>query len=262
VNELVTFLDAVVEFATHNTFAISMGIVFALTMVWTDRIYESYRSAGRERMGLYLAASIQTWLTLAILTSPYWLLSVVIHGAPLENHLRSLHLTTPIAQSEMVNWSATLLLAMAMIAWIATTAQEALRLKPTRIRRLMQPTTPGETVTWSLLVAPSAGVCEEVLFRGMLLPFVIREADDVNLGIAASSLLFGLMHYTQGALGVLATSAMGVVSALGAVYSGSIWPCIAAHTLYNMAVPFLFRLDGTEAASRSLAADANDHATS
>ena len=65
------------------------------------------------------------------------------------------------------------------------------------------------------------------------------------LSVALSSALFGLVHAAYGPLNVLATGAMGVVLALGFVYTGSLWPSIVAHTLYDMAVPFLARIDDT-----------------
>ncbi len=235
-NEVVSFLDA---FA----FPIVLGIATAIMFRWTGRLYSRYRERGQERMGLYVTGALSTWALLFLITSPYWLLSVIVEGVPLRFHLEEFRLTTPLRPEAMVNWSAGLLLAMGIVAWISSAIQEMLKIRTTRIRMLLQPTTPAETATWSLLVSPTAGFCEEVVFRSMLVPFAIRETGDLWLGVAAASFAFGVVHFPQGLTGVFAITAMGAILAIGLIFTGSIWPSIVAHALYNMAVPFLFRVD-------------------
>jgi membrane protease YdiL (CAAX protease family) len=213
-----------------------------LAFRWSGRIYTRHKERGDERMGVYLSAIVQTWTFLLLFTAPYWLVGALLKNEPVARQLRELYLSAPIDPHSMIYWSAGLLLAMGAVAWISSAIQDALKIPPTRLRILMQPTTTRETMTWVLLVAPTAGFCEEIVFRSMLVPFAEREIGDLWLAIAATSALFGVVHFSQGLTGILATAAMGVILAIGLVFSGSVWPSIVAHTLYNMAVPFLFRL--------------------
>ena len=51
--------------------------------------------------------------------------------------------------------------------------------------------------------------------------------------MAASAILFGLMHYYQGPAGVISIGVMGLVYALVYVRRGRIWPLIVGHALYD-----------------------------
>lgn len=79
----------------------------------------------------------------------------------------------------------------------------------------------------------TAGVAEEVAFRGyaiaLLLPFLGAPA-----AVVVSSVLFGALHAYQGVLGMARTAAVGVVMAVGLLASGSLWPCIVAHAVYDV----------------------------
>ena len=85
-----------------------------------------------------------------------------------------------------------------------------------------------------VLVALSAGVGEELLFRGFGLRFL------AHFGLAGFTLLlaaaaaFGLLHLYQGAVGVLATSVIDLL--LSAVYiaTGSLVAPIVLHTLIDL----------------------------
>lgn len=77
-----------------------------------------------------------------------------------------------------------------------------------------------------LFLSLLSGFCEEVFFRGLMLP---------QLGLFTSSIVFGIFHdplFKQKAYVILASLA-GV--ALGYVYqqTGSLWSCITAHAVHN-----------------------------
>ena len=55
---------------------------------------------------------------------------------------------------------------------------------------------------WFIPVAISAGICEELLFRGFLM-WYINEFSSIILAIILSSILFGLAHSFQGWKGVI-----------------------------------------------------------
>ena len=79
----------------------------------------------------------------------------------------------------------------------------------------------------------AAGAGEEVAYRGYAIT-VLGPVLGVAGAVAVTSVVFGVVHGYQGALGVLRTGVMGAVLALGFIWSGSLLPAIIAHTLIDL----------------------------
>ena len=78
------------------------------------------------------------------------------------------------------------------------------------------------------VVSVTAGVCEEVLFRGFLLWYLAVWTGPVA-AVILSSLLFGLGHVYLGMVHVPKTTLAGLFMACLALASGSLWPAIVIH---------------------------------
>ncbi|MBN1827082.1 MAG: CPBP family intramembrane metalloprotease [Candidatus Eisenbacteria bacterium] len=96
-------------------------------------------------------------------------------------------------------------------------------------------------------IAVSPGICEEILFRGLLLGRFRRAMSPVR-AVLLSGFLFGLFHLSI--YRILPTALLGVVAGALAVWTGSIFPSMALHFLYNGFVVlssryrFLERIEG------------------
>lgn len=104
----------------------------------------------------------------------------------------------------------------------------------------MVPRTPVERRLFAA-VAVTAGICEELLFRGFLLAVGTAAwpgAPDWLLVVVGAA-LFGLAHAYQGVSGVLGTAAIGV--ALGATYAltGSLLIPVVLHAAIDLRVLLL-----------------------
>ena len=77
-------------------------------------------------------------------------------------------------------------------------------------------------------LSTSAGICEELLFRGFLLAYLSNYMS-MPIAVLLSSLLFGLGHLYQGWQGVLRTAVMGLIFAGIYLWSGSLFIVIALH---------------------------------
>ena len=77
-------------------------------------------------------------------------------------------------------------------------------------------------------VSLSAGICEELLFRAYLIPW-LDQALPIWAAVILSSALFGLLHAYQGPAGIVRTGAVGLVMALIFVATGSILIPIVLH---------------------------------
>jgi sodium transport system permease protein len=79
------------------------------------------------------------------------------------------------------------------------------------------------------LFAVLPAVCEELMFRGALLGMMRRSPAWVR--VLANAAMFGAIHLSVHRL--LPTSALGLVIAVAAVRSGSLWPAVTIHLLNN-----------------------------
>ncbi len=120
-----------------------------------------------------------------------------------------------------------------------------------------------------ILIALSAGVTEELVFRGILLTTLMRKADNrqsVVRVLIFSSLVFGLIHGTNIFMGadpvrtvlqVVSATVMGIL--LGYVYllSGNILIPMVLHTIHDM-IAFSFPSDLSESGVIVAGASAGD----
>jgi membrane protease YdiL (CAAX protease family) len=89
-------------------------------------------------------------------------------------------------------------------------------------------------------VAVSAGICEEIVFRGWVLSALHEQ-----LGLQGASLIwvaaviFGLAHIYQGITGVLVTGMVGTVFCLLYIATGSLLLPIVLHVLLDVRLAFL-----------------------
>lgn len=110
--------------------------------------------------------------------------------------------------------------------------------------RIMVPTRPSERA-WFLFLSVAAGICEELLFRGLLAALLAALVATLIHGLSPwlvmllAALAFGLAHAYQGALGVVVTAVLGAV--LGAVYlaTGSLPLVMLLHALIDARVGLL-----------------------
>ena len=94
------------------------------------------------------------------------------------------------------------------------------------------PTTRTELAVF-ILVALSAGVWEELLYRGFLIWFLAPLAGVIG-AIVLSSFVFGLGHIYQGARRALLTALIGALFATAFVFTSSLWWLMAAHALIDI----------------------------
>lgn len=74
----------------------------------------------------------------------------------------------------------------------------------------------GRERTVFVMVALTAGLCEEFLYRGWLLHFLDAALGSVWFGLILSSFAFGLAHICQGRGGMIGTTLLGAV--FGVIY--------------------------------------------
>lgn len=81
-----------------------------------------------------------------------------------------------------------------------------------------------------VVIALSPAICEELAFRGLILSAVKRRMGGLGAVIVVG-LLFGAFHLSIYRLAP--TAVTGFLLTYLALRTGSVWPCIAVHALYN-----------------------------
>lgn len=90
-----------------------------------------------------------------------------------------------------------------------------------------------EEAGWYAAVSVTAGVCEEILYRGWLIGWLAPRIG-IPGALAASVVVFGLAHTYAGRTVALRAGATGI--ALGALYllSGSLWVPVVLHAFIDL----------------------------
>jgi hypothetical protein len=100
---------------------------------------------------------------------------------------------------------------------------------------LLIPTNRREKLLAVLMVAPTAALCEEFLYRGYLLSQLSAWLGGHVWAWVISSLAFGLAHTYQGLNGVARAALLGGLLAYPVLHSGSLFPSMTAHFLIDAA---------------------------
>ncbi|MGA9304752.1 MAG: CPBP family intramembrane glutamic endopeptidase [Candidatus Sulfotelmatobacter sp.] len=123
----------------------------------------------------------------------------------------------------------------------SATAREKI-LRAFRRFAFILPVTPEERA-WFALVSVTAGICEEVLYRGFLIRYLSDGPWHAGLWIAlaVASVSFGLGHGYQGLPGIIGTTLVGGVMAVIFLASGSLWLPMALHAIIDLRLLLLLR---------------------
>ncbi len=114
---------------------------------------------------------------------------------------------------------------------------------------LLMPRTRQEKRLWTW-VSLTAGLFEELLYRGYLLYLIRFLIPDINvyLCLAVMAVVFGLGHAYQGASGVLKTAFYGLLLSALYLVTGSILPGMVLHFLNDYAAKDVGGASSTQAA--------------
>ena len=103
----------------------------------------------------------------------------------------------------------------------------------------MLPHTLPEFLLW-FCVSLTAGICEELIFRGYLLQQLTAWTRRPILAVAITALLFGSLHVYEGAGAILPLAALGFVYGMVVYFlKGDLRAVIVAHTLQDFLVAVL-----------------------
>jgi membrane protease YdiL (CAAX protease family) len=216
---------------------IDLGFVAAFAGAWPA--YENFvrlprvkaeiaASGGPRRIREYRLTMLQQWSLVAIG------LALVAFG---RRSWESVGLVLPHGAGLV--WTLGIVFAIGALLWVqarAATGSDAAR---DAVRRQLAPLRwllPGSAAELANFrgLAVTAGVCEEILFRGWLMAFLVPFTG-VAGAVVVSSLLFGLAHAYQGVGGTIKAGVLGALMAGMYVLTGSLLAPILVHALIDLA---------------------------
>jgi membrane protease YdiL (CAAX protease family) len=118
-----------------------------------------------------------------------------------------------------------------LAAALSGKAAAALRRQMAKLEPFLPKT--GEQLFWGLIVSLFAGLCEELAYRGYLIPYCLTWLPQWP-ALAAAALLFGLAHLYQGAAGTIVTAFLGLAFGFLYVETGSLALPILLHAAVDI----------------------------
>jgi uncharacterized protein len=180
-----------------------------------------------ERIVLYASTIAFQWLIVAVVAWRAW-----VHGYTAGELGLTTREGTRLAIGSIVG-AATI----ATLHWL--NLRHVGRLAPSargRIQVIAERILPQSTVELLpfLVLAVTAGLCEEFLYRGFAMAVLTRLGAVAWIAVLASSVLFGLAHLYQGRGGLVSTMMVGVVLGIGRVVYGSLVPVVFWHAAVDV----------------------------
>jgi hypothetical protein len=159
-----------------------------------------------------------------------WILGLLALGAgALSGFTARLMGLTPLHADQFLVWTGFGILASAAIVALF----KAFGFRDTALMREIVPVTPREKVLF-IGLSVSAGVCEEMAFRGFLLPALMVATGSLAGGVVLSSLAFGVLHAHQRAGGAVRAALLGAVLSVPLIVTGSVFASMAAHAIVDI----------------------------
>lgn len=174
------------------------------------------------RKAVYFSAAVSQWL-LALLT---FVIALITPGG-----LQAFHAIQPGAFGKWVG----VLTLISLVGLGVVLVLEAKGWWPQEslwVQALI-PRTTSEKFLGAVLIAPTAGFCEEFVYRGYLLGQLSHYLHSTVWAWIVSSLAFGMAHAYQKPNGVVRASLLGGLLAWPVVRLGSVYPSMVAHFLID-----------------------------
>ena len=134
-------------------------------------------------------------------------------------------------------WKSALCLVVSLLLMVTSSR---LRTAEQRREMFVYRLVPGNGREWALkvVVAVTAGVAEEAVYRGVLLQILWYSLDSFTAAVAVSAVAFALAHRQQGLQSMLLIVLIALQMHWLVQSTGSLLGAMAAHTLYDIVAMF------------------------
>jgi uncharacterized protein len=171
-----------------------------------------------------------------------WLVVLVLILIPIQNPLQWLGLTLP----NQLGW----VIALALLVGIVLSIY-LIKRNPDALANMRQslepsaptlPSTPAER-KWFTIATVTAGICEELLYRGFFLSYLRTVLPGWNWIVLAllSGIVYGLSRAYKGWKGILTTALAGFSYSVVYYLSGSLLPAMIFHIMADLRTLFFWQ---------------------
>jgi uncharacterized protein len=188
----------------------------------------AHRALSQHHVPQYLATLAWEWILAGLVV---W--GIRMRGTPLRQLLGTRRPTLRDWRDDIVLAAAFWIASVVILAAIGTVFKLGHLSTPQKALAQLAPQNALELLLWVIL-SISAGICEELAFRGYLLQQFSRASGKLWIGVLASSLLFGVTHGYEGASGMIAITLYGALFCMLAIKRGSLRPGMMAHAWHDI----------------------------
>jgi membrane protease YdiL (CAAX protease family) len=171
------------------------------------------------RSSVYVSSGISLWVLAGVT-----LVATLTSGLGME----ALGLVTA-SYAKLAAWSLAGLIGGILVLLLA----HELGVREAVLLRQILPVTPRERALFVGL-SVTAGICEELVFRGFLIVALLSATGSLALALLLSSAVFGLLHAYQQPAGALRAATLGLLLAVPLLATGSIIPSMIAHAAIDI----------------------------
>ncbi|MEO8727327.1 MAG: type II CAAX endopeptidase family protein [Acidobacteriaceae bacterium] len=215
----------------HTAILLILVLLNSVASARTHNLWRIASLSADPQIAGYLTVILFEWLMVAYI---WW--GVRLRGATLSDLIRG----------SWPRWTTILRdLAIAIAFFIVAnivygTLARLLHVDPGASLKQIMPRGPAETAVY-LLLALTAGFCEELIFRGYLFRQFTVLGKSITAGLLLQGIVFGLAHGYQGPKLMLIVTVYGCLFGVLAAWQRSLRPGMIAHALQDAIVVLLFR---------------------
>ena len=188
----------------------------------------THHAISQHHVTQYLATLAWEWILAALVV---W--GIRMRGVPLRQLLGKRRPSWSEWRDDLILAGAFWIAAAILLIAIGIVMKLAHLSSPQKTLAQLAPQNALELLLWVLL-SISAGICEELTFRGYLLQQFSRAGKRLWIGVLASSLLFGVAHGYEGASGIIAITVYGAMFCLLTIKRDSLRPGMMAHAWHDI----------------------------
>lgn len=216
-------------------------LLFAYTILVEPLLRINFYRMLKKQLNINSSARILFYRT-QVLWEWSWVVVLILIVAPSSQPLALLGLTLP----NQIGWliMIVLLLGVGLSTFLLRRNPGAMAAMQRSLEAsaILLPSTPSER-KWYAATAITAGICEELLYRGFLmhyLPATFPGLDWLFVAII-SGVIYGLSRAYQGFKGILQAALTGFSFAIVFVLSGSLLPAMVFHILAELRTLWLWK---------------------
>lgn len=208
----------------HTVLLIVPVLVFSLL----GSIRPAHHALNSHHIAQYLVTLAWEWILAALV-----LWGVRMRRVPLRQLLGMRRATLRDWRDDFILAAAFWIASVAVLTAVGVIFKLTHLATPQKTLAQLAPQNALELLLWVVL-SISAGMCEELVFRGYLLQQFARASHSIWTGVAISSLLFGIAHGYEGASGMIAITIYGALFCMLTIKRGSLRPGMMAHAWHDI----------------------------